>query len=214
MVKAVIFDLDGLLVDTEMISFEIYKRLLEKYDISFSLTDYVQNYSGKTEENNVARLIEVFNLPWSLSEGLEMVFALEKQLLQKDVGLKKGAMNLLNELKKKDVQIALATSSIKERAFQILSKHNLIDYFDVFVFGPECQHGKPYPDIFQIACEKLGAHPEECLVLEDSENGIQAAFSANIPVICIPDMKKPDKKHLKMTVAILNSLDEVIGYLY
>lgn len=210
--KAVIFDLDGLLVDTEMISFEIYQNLLKEFDILFSLEDYVQNYSGKTEENNIARLINHYHLPWTLEEGLNKVFELEKQLLNDTVQLKKGALALLNALKLRNIAMALATSSTKDRAFQILAKHDVLDYFDVFVFGPDLKRGKPYPDIFLNACEKLGVQPHECFVLEDSENGIQAAYSAHIPVICIPDMKMPAEKYLRMTKATFQSLDDVLDY--
>ena len=75
------------------------------------------------------------------------------------------------------------------------------------------EKGKPDPDIFLKACNKLSVKPEECLVLEDSEAGIQAAYSANIPVICIPDMKVPNQDYLDMTKIVLGSLEEVIYYL-
>ena len=94
-----------------------------------------------------------------------------------------------------------------------LKQHNIIEYFDEFVFGNEVEKGKPNPDIFLKACEKLSEKPEECLVLEDSEAGIQSAGSANIPVICIPDMKVPNQHNLNMTKEVLSSLEEVIYYL-
>ena len=95
----------------------------------------------------------------------------------------------------------------------ILKQHNIIGYFDEFVFGNEVEKGKPNPDIFLKACEKLSEKPEECLVLEDSEAGIQSACSANIPVICIPDMKVPNQHYLNMAKEVLSSLEEVIYYL-
>ena len=86
-------------------------------------------------------------------------------------------------------------------------------YFDDFVFGPEVERGKPNPDIFLKAAEKLGEAPEKCLVLEDSQAGIQAAYAANIPVICIPDLKKPSEEYRKKTTAVLESLNDVIDFL-
>lgn len=94
-----------------------------------------------------------------------------------------------------------------------MRQHNIIEYFDEFVFGNEVEKGKPNPDIFLKACDKISVNPEECLVLEDSESGIQAAYSANISVICIPDMKVPNQYYLNMTKAVLSSLEEVIYYL-
>ena len=81
------------------------------------------------------------------------------------------------------------------------------------VVGPEVKRGKPFADVFLQAAEKLNEKPENCLVLEDSEAGIQAAYAAEIPVICIPDMKRPGKEYAEMTTDILGSLTEVIGYL-
>ena len=94
-----------------------------------------------------------------------------------------------------------------------MRQHNIVEYFDEFVFGNEVKKGKPNPDIFLKACDKISVNPEECLVLEDSESGIHAAYSANIPVICIPDMKVPNQYYLNMTKAVLSSLEEVIYYL-
>ena len=94
-----------------------------------------------------------------------------------------------------------------------LMQHGIEGYFDEMVFGTEVEKGKPNPDIFLKACEKVKESPETCLVLEDSEAGIQASFSAHIPVICVPDMRKPEFKFQKMTEVILPSLLEVINYL-
>ena len=75
------------------------------------------------------------------------------------------------------------------------------------------EKGKPEPDIFLKACEKIGEKPEDCLVLEDSMAGIQAAHAAHIPVICIPDMKTPDRNYAEMALMVLDSLSDVISYL-
>ena len=213
MIKAVIFDLDGLLIDSEIILYKIYKEILQQFGHNFSIEEYVQNFSGKTEVKNVTNLIDTYNLPWTIDEGLDTVLKIENKLLEQGVDLKSGAKELLRYLKDKGFKIAIASSSTKDRALNILKQHNLIEYFDEFVFGHEVKNGKPNPDIFIKACEKISENPEGCLVLEDSEAGIQSAYSANIPVICIPDMKMPDKSYLDMTKAVLNSLEDVISYL-
>jgi len=96
--------------------------------------------------------------------------------------------------------------------------HQLLDNeifsrFDDIICGDEVTNGKPNPEIFLKACEKLNVHPNEALVLEDSEAGIQAAYGASIPVICIHDMKYPEQPYLDMTTDILKSLKQVIDYL-
>ncbi len=213
MINAVIFDLDGLLIDSEIISYKIYKEILYPFGYDFTIEEYAQNFSGKTEVKNVTNLIDTYNLPWTIDEGLDTVLKIENKLLEQGVDLKSGAKELLRYLKDKGFKIVIASSSTKDRALNILKQHNLIEYFDEFVFGHEVKNGKPNPDIFIKACEKISENPEGCLVLEDSEAGIQSAYSANIPVICIPDMKMPDKSYLDMTKAVLNSLEDVISYL-
>lgn len=210
MIRAIIFDLDGLLVDTEIISYRIYKELLAAYGHEYTMEDYTQNCSGKTEVKNVTYLIETYRLPWTLEMGLEKVLEVENRLLAQGADLKPGAKELLLYLREHHYKIALGTSSTDERAFQLLRKHGVENYFDAFVFGHEVEKGKPSPDIFLKACEKLKEAPEHCLVLEDSEAGIQAAYSANIPVICIPDMKMPEKAYLEKAFLVRNSLSEVI----
>lgn len=213
MIDAVIFDLDGLLIDSEVISYQLYQGLLNEYGRSFTIEDYAKNYSGKTELANMEAVVSNYQLPISIQEGLDYTLLREKEYFIKRVSLKSGVRELLDYLKKHNYRIALASSSTKERALFALVQHGIDCYFDEMVFGTEVEKGKPNPDIFLKACEKLKVNPENCLVLEDSEAGIQASYSAQIPVICIPDMKKPTIKYEKMTEMILPSLLEVIFYL-
>ena len=211
--KAIIFDFDGLLVDTEIISFKVYQKLLADYGFSFSKEEYAKHYSGKTEAANVARLIDTYHLPWTQQEGFNQVVEIEKRFIAEGVELKQGANQLLTYLKNKGLKAALATSSTKDRAMDILQKHVIHQFFDVFVFSEDVQRSKPDPEVFLKACEKLGVAHDEAIVLEDSENGILAAWQAQIPVICIPDMKKPAQSFLDKTLAAANTLEDVIDYL-
>lgn len=213
MIEAVIFDLDGLLIDSEVISYQLYQELLNKYGYSFTIENYAQNYSGKTELGNMETLVDLYQLPISVQEGLDYTLSREKEYFIKGVSLKPGVRELLDYLKNNQYKIALASSSTKDRALFALVQHGIDGCFDEMVFGTEVEKGKPNPDIFLKACKKLKADPEKCLVLEDSEAGIQASYSARIPVICIPDMKKPNIKYQKMTEMILPSLLDVILYL-
>ena len=213
MIKAVIFDLDGLLIDSEIISYKIYKEILHQFGHNFTIEEYTQNYSGKTEVKNVTNLINTYSLPWTIEKGLDNVYKIENRFIAQGVDLKYGAKELLSYLKDNNFKIAIASSSTRDRALTILKQHNIVEYFDEFVFGNEVEKGKPNPDIFLKACDKLSEKPEKCLVLEDSEAGIQSAYSANIPVICIPDMKVPNDSYLNMTKEVLFSLEEVISYL-
>ena len=213
MKKAIIFDLDGLLIDSEIISYNLYADLLRKYQFRFSLERYARQYSGKNEVTNMQNLIFTYHLPITLEQGLSYVSALEKEYFAKGVPLKPGARELLRFLKHSKVKILLASSSTRERALSVLAQHGIADDFDAMVFGPEIECGKPAPDIFIKAREKSGEAGADCLVLEDSEAGIRAAYAAGIDVICIPDMKRPDGAFLSVAAAVLPSLLDVPAWL-
>ena len=213
MVKAVIFDLDGLLVDTEIISYRILKEILAGLGYSFTLEEYTRGYSGKPETANSAHLAEAYQLPWTPEETLERILRREEELHAQGVELKPGAKELLAYLQETGRGIAMASSSTRDRALNLLDQHGVTGYFQQFVFAGEVERGKPAPDVFLKACEKLGEAPEDCLVLEDSEAGIQAAHAARVPVICVPDLKTPEQRFLDLTAAVCPSLDQVIPYL-
>lgn len=213
MKKAVIFDLDGLLIDSEIISYQLYCDILGKYRYTLTIEEYARTLSGKTAVENMKNVIASYQLPFTLEEGLSLEEGMEKEYIKKGIALKPGAETLLQYLKDQQIKILLASSSFKERAVGILKENKVEHYFDYMVFGPEVNRGKPFPDIFLKACEKAGERTEDCLVLEDSEAGIAAAYSAGIDVICIPDMKLPGDEFKRMAVCTLPSLEDVIGYL-
>ena len=210
---AVIFDLDGLLADTEIISLKVYQELLEDFGIPFTEETYSREYSGHREEENVQRFLDTYDLPWNFDQTLEKVYELEAQILAKGVNLKKGAKNLLAFLQREGIPIALATSSVESRARMILDSNGILSLFDHLVFAKDVKRSKPYPDIFLKACGDLNVLPENCLVLEDSEAGIEAAYRSGIPVICIPDLKMPAQSFLNKTEQVFQDLDAVRDYL-
>ena len=210
---AVIFDLDGLLADTEIISLKVYQELLKDFGIPFTEETYSREYSGHREEENVKRFLDTYDLPWNFDQTLEKVYELEARILDKGVNLKKGAKNLLAFLKREGIPIALATSSVESRARMILDSNGILSLFDHLVFAKDVKRSKPYPDIFLKACSDLNVLPENCLVLEDSEAGIAAAYRAGIPVICIPDLKMPAQSFLNKTEQVFQDLDAVRDYL-
>ena len=113
-------------------------------------------------------------------------------------------------LKKKNIKMAVASSTRYERVLSNLKSIKVDHYFDAIIGGDQIQHGKPAPDIFLKAVELLGVSKEDALVLEDSKNGILAAHAGNIPVICIPDLIHHSKDILDLTVGCYDSLDQLI----
>ena len=117
---------------------------------------------------------------------------------------------ILEDLKKKNIKMAVASSTRYERVLSNLKSIKVDHYFDAIIGGDQIQHGKPAPDIFLKAVELLGVSKEDALVLEDSKNGILAAHAGNIPVICIPDLIHHSKDILDLTVGCYDSLDQLI----
>ena len=211
--EAVLFDLDGLLADTEIISLKVYQELLGDFGIPFTEVTYFREYSGHREEENVQRFLDTYDLPWNFDQTLDKVYELEAKIFAQGVNLKKGAKNLLTFLKTEDIPIALATSSVESRARMILDSNGIVSLFDDLVFAKDVKRSKPYPDVFLKACSDLKVLPENCLVLEDSEAGIEAAYRAGIPVICVPDLKIPAQSFLNKTDQVFQDLDAVRDYL-
>ncbi len=213
MLKAVIFDLDGLLLDTEIVAFKVYEELGRRFNFELTLSEFMQDFCGRPLRRNVAYCNERFQLPWEFEEAVEEVLRIEKKILDEGVDVMPGARELLDFLKENNYKIAVASSSARERSIKLLEQHDLVKYFDDYVFGPEVEKGKPNPDIFLKTAKKLGVEPSNCLVLEDSQAGIQAAYSAGMRVICIPDLKYPTEEYVEKATAVKESLFDVITYL-
>lgn len=213
MINAVLFDLDGLLLDSEIVAFKVYEEVGRRFGFEITLPDFMQNICGQPLRRNIAYVTERFQLPWSLEDAVQEVLRIEKCILDKGVDVMPGAKELLAFLKENNYKTCVASSSARERSMRLLEQHDLVEYFDDFVFGPEVERGKPNPDIFLKAAEKVDVAPKNCLVLEDSQAGIQAAYSAGMRVICIPDLKYPEEEYVKKATAVKESLFDVIEYL-
>lgn len=214
MVEAVIFDMDGLMIDSEIVSYQVYRSLLSRYDVDLTQPLYCYCFAGKTMENGLLFAREHFHLNYDMNEAMAYCDVKEKEIVDRNgVALKKGLLELIQYLKDNHIKMGIATSSGLERIHKLLGKYNILKDFDEITYGSEVKNGKPAPDIFLKACEKLDVLPKNALVLEDSEAGVQAGYSAGIPTICIPDMKYPGDEFVVMCSAVLESLNDVISYI-
>lgn len=213
MIKAVIFDMDGLMIDSERVTYEGYVIECGKLGVSID-----REFYKKLLGLPVAAIWQTFRDQYGQSFPSEQVMDRVHQYMedlfeQEGVPVKEGLFDLLSYLKDHNYKTVVATSSTRDRVDRILSRTGLDRFFDASICGNEVEHGKPDPDIFLKACGKADVSPTEALVLEDSEMGILAAYSAKIPVICVPDMKYPGKEFEEKTAAIVDSLNLVIPFL-
>ena len=191
MVKAVIFDMDGLMIDSERVTYDGYAIECEKLGLKMD-KEFYKEILGHTIPEIYQQFYGRYGQSFPMDEVLKRVHTYMEDLFQEQgVPLKEGLVELLVYLKANGYQTVVATSSTRERVNKILKQAELSKFFDASVCGDEVEKGKPNPEVFLKACEKIGVKPEKAIVLEDSEAGIQASFVAGIPVICVPDMKWP-----------------------
>lgn len=210
MLKAVIFDMDGLMIDSERVTFDGY--VIECKKLGHTMTkDFYKTLLGKPVKEIFGLFHQQYGEDFPIEEVIKRVHAYMANLFEtQGVPLKPGLVELLHYLKQNNYKTIVATSSNRARVDVILNSANITQYFDDSICGDEVTKGKPNPEVFLKSCEKLGVLPEEAFVLEDSEAGIQASFSANIPVICIPDMKYPEDEFASKTYKIVDSLNDVL----
>jgi beta-phosphoglucomutase family hydrolase len=212
-IECVIFDMDGLILDTERLSFEAWQKILKKYGQVMTQEIYT-TLMGITYENVINKLIEIYGRELPIAEiYAEKNRDVLKVINDNGVPVKPGIYELLDFLVERNYKLALATSTSRDKAVNLLEKVGIKDKFRVMVFGDEVVNSKPDPEIFLKAAEKLGVNPEKCIVLEDSPAGIEAAYRAGMKGINIPDLKIPDEKIKKFAHKIFESLLDVRDYL-
>ncbi len=213
MFKAVIFDMDGLLIDSESMTFKGYKKVCRQYEYIFEDEFYFQ-FLG----SNIDYMRQGFEARYGQAFPFERILdqvhtEIEKAFESDGIPLKPGALNLLEHLKEQSIKIGLATSSSRDRVDAIIAKADIASYFDATVCGDEITRSKPDPEIFLTACQKLEVTPCEALVLEDSENGIRGAFDGKITCIHVPDLIPSSKAIQERAAYIAKDLNEIISWL-
>lgn len=213
MIKAVIFDMDGLMIDSERVTYDGY--VIECKKLGHTMTkDFYKTLLGKPTKAIYERFHTEFGEDFPIEEVIQKVHQYMADLFENEgVPVKKGLVDLLKYLKANGYKTIVATSSNRARVDVILENAKITEYFDDSICGDEVTKGKPNPEVFLKSCEKLGVKVDEAIVLEDSEAGIQASHSAGIKVICIPDMKYPEPEFAEMTYKIVDSLEDVLTLL-
>ena len=204
-IKGAIFDMDGLLFDTENIFQETWREVAAENDVTLG-ADFVGDICG-TSGSHMCRVIEKH---YGVADGsfiMEECMRRVREKLRVHVPKKPGAERIVKTFHDKGVRLAVASSSYPEQIESNLALAGLREYFDEVVSGKEVEHGKPAPDIFLLAAKRIGCAPEECYVFEDSENGIRAGKTAGCTAIMIPDILTPSKEIREIADGIYDSLD-------
>ena len=209
MLKAVIFDVDGTLLDTERIYMRAWKEAgkLHGYEVSDELL-------LKTRAVSTAVAAEIFEAEigngFSYSKCRVDRVRIAEEILAGETNIRKpGVEELLEYLKEKGIEVAVASSTNIKMTREHLAHAGLGDAFPVMVGGDMVERGKPAPDIFLKAAELLGMEAEACMVIEDSPAGIQAASSAGMRAVMVPDCVKPTDEIRGMAYAVVESLRQV-----
>ena len=202
--------MDGLMFDTETLTYELQKPILKEWGVDYTLDWYKQTV-GKRSEDIVLMFKELCGDEFDFAAfRVQCRKAYQKYTDEFGVPIKDGLFELLDFLKSKGIKTALCTSTTESSATRTLRISETLPYFDELVCAEDVERGKPYPDPFLKAAEKLGMNPGECLALEDSINGIKSAYTAGMVTVMIPDLIEPTDEIRPMCYQILPSLKEVI----
>ena len=183
MLKAVIFDMDGVLIDSEPFHLIINMRIFNELGINVSFEEY-QTFIGTTHEYMWSSLKEKYGLPQKVSELVNMQVSGNIEYLKNEkVEAIKGVIDLLSEIEKENIKIGIASSSPKEVIELVINKLGISNYFRAIVSGEDFEKGKPAPDIFLEAARLLDTEPMNCVVVEDSEKGVKAAKAAGMKCV-------------------------------
>jgi len=211
--SAVIFDMDGLMIDTERLAFEVICQTAETFNLSFPLRVYKKLIGRSTTES-----VHIVKEEMGEDFPFEKVFPVWsanylKRVQEGPLPVKEGLYELFDYLESKNIRKVVATSTAMPLAEIKLKKINAWDRFESVATADQVAKGKPAPDVYKLALKNLGLKASECMALEDSPNGIRAAYAAKIPVLMIPDILQPTDELIDKSEDVLPSLKSVGGYI-
>ena len=205
MIKAVIFDMDGVLFDTERLCKDAWAAAAEEAGLvngpedEKKLYDAVNHCIGLNGTDTKEYLCSVYGSGFSYEELHGLCSRNMSQMIERDgLPMKEGVRELLSYLKEAGYKIGLASSSRRESIESHLSRAGISAYFESIISGDMVEHSKPEPDIYRIACASLSVEPENAIAIEDSPNGLKSAYRAGMYPVMVPDMIAPTEETDKL----------------
>lgn len=211
--KAVVFDMDGVLFDTERLCMDGWKKVARDQGIE-GMEEVSIQCIGRNGHDTKAYVLEKMGQDFPYDQFRNQVSEwFWKEIEQKGLPIKPGVNKLLQLLQEKGFRIGLASSTKRESVMAHLEQAKLTGFFSVVVTGDMVTHSKPQPDIYLLACERLGVSPKEAYAIEDSPNGIRSAYAAGMKPVMVPDLIAPDKEMRDLSFLICGDLPEFTEYL-
>ena len=206
---SVIFDMDGVIFDSEQAYIDLYRELLTRDGIAF-----IEQACIDAVGTNWLRTREIWRSYYGDSFDFEPYHEEARAILSRlSFPLKPYVREAFDALRRRGIPMALASSTRGASVMRMLGEAQLIPYFDAIVCGDMVSHSKPHPEIFLAAAQRLGTQPEDCYVVEDSYNGIRCAHNAGMHPIMVPDILQPDEEIRGLAEVVLPTLHDVIAYL-
>ncbi len=208
MVKGVIFDMDGLMFDTERLWDTLWEPCCRKLGLPLPRPEFLASGRGLAGDNLLRHLAEYYPQidPHIM---LKEVYGLAQERFRQGVPCKPGLHELLDWLKDHDLPCIVASSSPRDMIENNLKNNHVESYFRGVVCGADVERSKPAPDIFLLAARKLGLTATDCLVLEDSFNGVRAGHAAGAVTVMVPDLAQPDEEIKQLYTCCCHDLLEV-----
>ncbi|MDE6388248.1 MAG: HAD family phosphatase [Lachnospiraceae bacterium] len=206
---AVIFDMDGVIFDSERLILECWERVAQKHHLD-GITEAMTACIGTNEVKTQEIIFDCYGKDFPYDELRKEASVLFHEMSDRDgLPVKRGLRDLLDYLKECKVPIAVASSTRLETVSRELQQAGLYNYFQVVMGGDQLKRSKPEPDIYLMTCDKLGVLPARAYAIEDSHNGIRSAYSAGMSPIMVPDLLPATEEMRKKSVVVLEDLLQV-----
>lgn len=208
-VQAVLFDMDGTLIDTECYYRRCWPEALKAfgYQMSDEQALFMRSLGRPFAPEQLKSWFGEDLDYWAVRDKRKEL--MEEMIAREGIQIKAGAVELLEYLNNTGVTAAVVTATDLERANRYLERLGLLEYFDRIISATQVERGKPAPDIYVFACRELGLEPGLCIAVEDSPNGVRSAYGAGCRVIMVPDQTEPDEELAKCLYKCASSLSAV-----